>query len=354
MISPKPFLISAAVLLGTAGVANARPTAPPAFTIKVFAGAPNRATSGPDDIASLNGHVFVGWQNGIGPKGQPAPKTHKTSSLLVEYGHTGRPVARWSLVGKVDGITGDPGLHAVIATVNEDGNTSLYTINPRNRRVSHYHYSPSPDASGKSPVMTGGGTDDVTVVGSKILISASAPTRKGRAAAFVARLNSRTHVAKLSSAFADNARATDGLSGASVKLSLTDPDSNATVPASAGLYGGDFMLDGQADQQLVFAHGIGGHPSLTRLLLNYNGKRAGVDDVRWAQSAGQTLFVVDNAANKIYTVKGPFSPGDAVAAMDSVGTSSFGTQVDTLNPGSGDLTPFITGLKAAKGLLFGP
>ena len=206
-----------------------------------------------------------------------------------------------------------------------------------------------------SPVMTGGGTDDVTVVAGKILISASAPTRKGRAAAFVARLNSRTAVARLSSAFADDARAIDGLSGDNVKLSLTDPDSNATVPMSAGLYGGDFMLDGQADQQLVFAHGIGsGQPSLTRLLLNYNGKRAGVDDVRWAQSAGQTLFVVDSAANKIYSVRGPFSPGDAVAAMDSVGTSSFGTQVATLNPGSGELTPFITGLKAAKGLLFGP
>jgi hypothetical protein len=181
----------------------------------------------------------------------------------------------------------------VTATVNEDGNTSMYTIKPSRPKASqvvHYTYSPSPDASDKSVLLTGGGTDSVTVIGAKILISASAPTRKGRAATYWVPLNPGKKIAKLHAAFADNARATDVVSGASVKLHLTDPDSNGVVPHSAGQSGGDYMLDSQADGELIFASGIGSrHVSLRRL---------------------------------------------------------------QRNPGSGELTPLITGLEAPKGLLF--
>lgn len=265
-------------------------------------------------------------------------------------------MATWSLKGKIDGIAGDARLHAVIASVNEDGNTSLDTIKPgKANAVRHYRYSPSPDAAGKGVLQTGGGTDAIVIDGANILTTASAPTRSGRTAAFRVTLNARTGVAKLHPTFADNAAATDGVSGKPVKLSLTDPDSNAVVPMSAARFGGDFVLDGQADQQLAFASGIGSGPvSLTRLSLTYGSANqpAGVDDVRWAQRAGQTLYVVDSAANKIYAVKGPFTAGEAVASMDTVGTSALTTQVATLNAGSGQLTPLLTGLKGSKGLLF--
>jgi hypothetical protein len=121
------------------------------------------------------------------------------------------------------------------------------------------------------------------------------------------------------------------------------------------------MVAGQADQQLVFASGVGsGHISLTRLLLSHQDPTtfvdtpAGVDDVRWVQSASQTLYIVDNGANRIYSVKGPFNPGDAFASLDTIGKAKTGTEIDSLNPASGELTPFITGLKAAKGLVFAP
>jgi hypothetical protein len=355
MKSPKPvlLLLVAAVLLGTAGVVGAHPSAPPAFKLRVFAGAPSASAFGPDDIAWLNGHVYVGWQNGVGTMGEAAPKTGNTNSLVVEYGHGGKPIGRWSVKGKVDGLGGYPARHAVIATVNEDGNSSLYLIRP-GRSAHHYTYSPSPDKASKGPLLTGGGTDSVIAQGNKLLIAASAPTRKGRTATFWVTL--RGSRAVLHPTFADNARATDALTGASVRLHVTDPDSNAVVPRRADVFGGDYMLDGQADQELIFAHGIGsGHVSLQRLQLFWglNGKPAGVDDVRWARSNGQTLYVVDNGANKIYTIRG-LEAGDVMAAMDTIGTKSAGSTVATLNTGDGELDPLFTGFKTVKGLLFAP
>jgi hypothetical protein len=100
--------------------------------VTTFATAPSTepATTGPDDIASLGGHVFVGWQNGVGTKGEPNAKTGQTAGTVIEYGSGHNVLQSWSLTGKIDGLGGDPERHVVIATVNEDGNSSLYTIQP--------------------------------------------------------------------------------------------------------------------------------------------------------------------------------------------------------------------------------
>ncbi len=359
----RTLLISICTVLATAATAAARPVAPPSFTLSTFAGAPSRATTGPDDITSLGGDVFVGWQDGVGTKGEAAPKTKVVNSLVVEYSSRGRILGKWSLAGKIDGLGGDPATNSVIATANEDGNSSLYTIKPSAHpaaQVHHYTYSPAPDSSHKGGVFTGGGTDAVVVRGSAIFVSASNPATK-KATALLHVTLGRNGIAKLSATFADNAGATDSFSESPVKLALTDPDSNALVPSVAGQYAGDLMVVGQADQQLVFASGVGsGHISLTRLLLSHQDPTtfvdtpAGVDDVRWVQSASQTLYIVDNGANRIYSVKGPFNPGDAFASLDTIGKASNGTEIDSLNPASGELTPFITGLKASKGLVFAP
>ena len=103
---PKPFLLSAVMLLGITASAHAAPVAPSAFTVSPFASAPSHSVSGPDDITSVDGNVYVAWQNGIGPKGQAGPH-HNLFSTVVKYSHAGRAVAQWSLPGKVDGIAGD-------------------------------------------------------------------------------------------------------------------------------------------------------------------------------------------------------------------------------------------------------
>ena len=80
MSAPKSLLLCAAVLFGTAATATAKPVAPSGFKLKTFATAPCATTSGPDDIAALGKHIFVGWQNGIGPKGGPPRHIRPTAS----------------------------------------------------------------------------------------------------------------------------------------------------------------------------------------------------------------------------------------------------------------------------------
>jgi hypothetical protein len=78
-------------------------------------------------------------------------------------------------------------------------------------------------------VFTGGGTDAVSVYRSEIIVSASNPTPTNATAAFLVRLDLHTHVARLFPTFADNAGATDAVTGQQVTLALTEPDSNAVV-----------------------------------------------------------------------------------------------------------------------------
>jgi hypothetical protein len=226
--------------------------------------------------------VFVGWQNGVGTKGEPNPVTGQSASTLVEYGPTGQMLNSWSLTGKIDGLGADPLHHRVIATVNEDGNSSLYTITPgapAPQQVRHYAYVPAPDSGTSGGVLTGGGTDAVTVYDGQIYLSASNPTPANATALFQVYLNRRAGKASLAPTFADNATARDAITGARVTLALTDPDSNANVPPASPRFAGQLVLAAQGDQQLVFARGLPSGAQLTRLALSHGG-----------QSAASTMF----------------------------------------------------------------
>jgi hypothetical protein len=142
-----------------------------------------------------------------------------------------------------------------------------------------------------------------------------------------------------------------------VTLALTDPDANAVVPSASPAFGGQFMLDAQGDQQLVFAKGMGSSSiKLTRLLLTHSPgtTSAGVDDVQWTAGSGGTLLIVDNGTGTIWAVKGKFTAGQAFASLDTVGASAQTNQTDMVNLKTGALTPFATGLKTSKGLVWIP
>ena len=88
----------------------------------------------------------------------------------MEFTRTGRVVRQWDIRGKCDGVTADPARHRVIATVNEDANSSVYTINPwaaPAKQVRHYAYS--------APLPSKGGTDAISIFHGMVLVSASAP-----------------------------------------------------------------------------------------------------------------------------------------------------------------------------------
>ena len=163
MTSPQARRIGAATAAGIAAallpMALAGPAAavtttgvsvPAGFSATVFATSTTAAVTGPDDIAQLGDTLFVAYQNGVGSQGEPAP-SGQTRSTVVAYDSRGTQIGSWNLTGKVDGLGADPTHHRVIATVNEDGDSSLYTITPGQRcdgdaqvQVRHYQYTPSP------------------------------------------------------------------------------------------------------------------------------------------------------------------------------------------------------------------
>jgi hypothetical protein len=376
-------ILGAATLLPATVVAAAIPSVPDGFTITSFAAPPvaSPATVGADDITRLDGHDFVGFNNGV-PKTGPLA-TGPQNSTVVEYNDDGTIANTFAVRGRVDGLGADAGNHRVIVTTNEDGNSTIHTLEPAAATpVVDYTYSPNPSASADTTndntLQSGGGTDAVQVINGKIFVAASNPNTlvgaeppvnpKATATFQVALSQSGgANTATLTPTFADDATASVGGGGAgTTALALTDPDSNAEVPFFAPFYGGDYVLDGQADQQLIFVNGIDtagsfGAGNLTQLPLKHDDPSnpgstlpAGVDDIRWSEGDGGSLIVVDGKSNTVYKITGSFPAFQAFAALDTLGANADNAEVDALDPATGKLTPFATGFGTAKGLLWVP
>ena len=209
----------------------------------------------PDDITTLGPVLFTAFQNGVGPQGQPST-TGNQDSTVVEFTPRGHVLRQWDIRGKCDGLTADPDTHQVIATVNEDAHSSVYTIDPwaaPAAQVRHYHYS--------EPLPSKGGTDAISIFHGLVLVSASAPGTTGAAAprpsypaVYQVTFEPAELIARIQPVFYDESKATVANAGqrGSVKLALTDPDSNEVVPWDAPRFAGDFMLTSQGDKEQIF------------------------------------------------------------------------------------------------------
>lgn len=321
--------------------------------------------SQPDDITFLAGHIFVAFQNGVGPQGQASP-TGDLDSTVVEFDFLGHPVQQWDVVGHCDGLTADPATGEVIATVNEDANSSVYLINPFNGSLVHYRYN--------IPLPNKGGTDAVSIYHGMILISASAPGTTGAPApqpsypaVYRTVFDPATHIATVSPLFFDESTATVANVnspdfGSTVQLALTDPDSNEVVPPYASRFAGDFMLTSQGDKEQIFVkHAAQPDQKLSVLKLSDS-----VDDTAWPSGPFGALYTTDNSDNTIYRILGPFQRGDVFVAdtpCDANGAPATCPApgfppnfLGQLNPATGVITPvhLIGPSVAAQGMLFLP
>ena len=273
----------------------------------------SEALTDPDDITRLGPDIFVGFQNGVGPQGQPSSSMN-LDSTVVEMTTRGQPVAQWDIAGKADGVTADPGAGFVIATVNEDANSSLYTITPGTGGgvVHHYLYN--------EPLPHLGGTDAISILDGQILISASAPGTTGTPAqaapqptypaVYSVTLDAADSVAIVTPLFYDEDPAVVANVGPelghTVKLALTDPDSNEIVPQDAPRFAGDFMLTSQGDQVQVFVDSWSHR--LSKLSLTQS-----VDDTAWPLGEQGTLYATDSTNDAVDAVRGDL-PDVVVAA----------------------------------------
>jgi hypothetical protein len=310
----------------------------------------------PDDIVTLGGKLYVGFQNGVGSQGE-ASTSGNLDSTLVEFTPAGSVVKQWDVPGKIDGMGADPATGQVIATVNEDSKSSLYTVS--GGTVTHYTYTPSP-----LPHL--GGTDAVAVYNGKILISASAPGTSGQApasapAVFAVTLNAGVKTAAVAPFFADNATAA-GVNapnaGTKLTLKLTDPDSSEVVPSGSPQFAGDFMLNSQGDEELIFSGATG--QDLQALKISNS-----VDDTAWATSASGSLYTTDSTADSVDAITGSFRPGTAYTAVTPCNANSApstcpapgypANSLGTINLKTGTVGKVaVIGPVTPKGLIFVP
>jgi hypothetical protein len=272
----------------------------------------SEALTQPDDVTRIGGDLFVGFQNGVGPRGQASTDGNRDSTV-VEFTLFGAVVNQWDLRGKCDGLTANPAAGQVVATVNEDAHSSLYTIEPFISRIVHYSYN--------KPLPHFGGTDAISFDDGLMLISASAPgTTSGSApnpaypAVYVVTLNQAKRVATARALFFDESHATAANgkhAGKPVKLGLTDPDSNEIVPALAPRFPGDFMLTSQGDKEQIYVH----DPASRHQHLWVLGLSQSVDDTAWATTFDGVLVAADHDADTVDMVTGFFVPGSAFVAV---------------------------------------
>jgi hypothetical protein len=311
----------------------------------------------PDDITVLGHDLFVGFQNGVGSQGEVSTDGN-LDSTIVEFTPGGHVVRQWDIKGKCDGLGADPERGLVIATVNEDNNSSIYTIAPREERgdqVTHYTYN-------RSPLAHHGGTDAVLTYHGQVLLSASAPGTIAPAApqpaypaVYSVAFDRHSHVARVRPVFFDEAPATvanvnGSAHGKVVHLALTDPDSSEVVPRSAARFAGDFMLDSQGDLELIFMGRHDGH-RLSVLKISQS-----VDDSAFPADRHGRVYATDSSADTVDVVTGRFHDGTVLTAVTPCNANSAPSTcpapgfpapyLGTINLWTGQVTPApVTGAK---------
>ncbi|MDA4118172.1 MAG: hypothetical protein OK455_07495 [Thaumarchaeota archaeon] len=322
-----------------------------------FVSTPPPGAKGPDDITLLptkgldggKALIWTAFQNGINPDGTPGAPGGPTQSTVAGYDpSTGTLVRVIQVTGKVDGLTADPKLDALIATVNEDANSAFNLIDPALGTVTTYTYAPNPAVAGN------GGTDSISVRDNQIYVAHSNPNDLTQPAEYLVTLDEKTLTAKLTPVFYDDSPATDAVTGAKAGLTLTDPDTNFFMPQTSPRFAGNLATISQADGKIVFASHLKGIPHLKALTVTDNkaGNIPPLDGMAVSTSNHGILYVVDAGAGTILALD---------ATGWHAGTVFVGEPSDNANPlvgtldlSTGQVTPFGNHFQSPKGLLFVP
>jgi hypothetical protein len=322
----------------------------------LVSGPPALGASQPDDLTvmSVKGLdqgkpiLWTEWQNGINPNGTPS-STGATQSFVTGYDlKTGALVREIAVNGHVDGLTADPQDGVLIATSNEDANSTLSLIYPLLGAVATYSYSPNPEVSGS------GGTDSIAIFQGHIYVSHSNPYDTSQPTTYEVKLDQLTLTAHLTPVFYDDSQAKSVNTGLVVTMALTDPDSNYVMPQTSPKFAGNLATISQGDGKIIFASDLEDKPHLWILNLtdNVQGNIPPVDGLAVATSSSGTLYVVDSKSNTIQE----FSTIGCARGTVFIGEPDDNSNplVGTLNLMTGRITPFQNHFESPKGLVFVP
>lgn len=318
------------------------PTSPAttqSFDVRKFPAGPNESM--PDDITMLDNTVYVAFQNGVGPEGQPSG-TGVRDAIVQAYTVEGTPGTSWTLAGHIDGLAADPDTHRLIATVTEDAKSSIYAITPgANPPIAHYTYSPQ-------PLPHGGGLGSASFYRGQLLASASGATAPDAPAVYRVTLHDTT--ADVSPVFADDADALVANMGEEkdqhTTLALVDPGSTGVVPTTSPRFAGNFVLAGRRNQEQVYFD-ESAQPTERLHVLNLANA---VADTVWVQRADEILWVSDADHNDIAAISGPFHTGQVITAVTPPGQPHYLGELD-LDSGRIHQLPALSGVVPAGGLM---
>ncbi|MFZ0120619.1 MAG: hypothetical protein WAN20_12220 [Pseudonocardiaceae bacterium] len=357
-----PLLAGAAQAAQPATRADAPIMAPTVFAEPPTMPGGTTATN-PDDLTQLGDLIYVSFQNNAGKDGTPAGSF---STIAAYHADTGALATTYQLPGRCDGLTADPTHHRLLASVNEDNNSSLFVIHPGQSAPQHYTYSPNPAETGSDG--TNGGTDAISVApGGTVYVAHSnpdvnLPAPNNTAAVYTLTLAGDT--ATLTPLFGvnDTAKVIDPAPGASTSapLALTDPDSNRFLSRN----GGTLVQDAQADSKLVLAtHLHAAKPTLRQLLLSNaaptsSGQAATpqLDDLTRVAGPGR-LLVVDQKGDAIYSLHTTTArPGTVFVSQPAPGAGDLPNDpaLGVVDLRTGVVTHLNTHFASPKGLLFIP
>lgn len=298
----------------------------PTFSVQTFAAGTAVSSTEPDSIFYGDGSIWVSYTNGASSTGQGG------SSTIVRYGWNGAVQHQWTIAGNVDGLRPDPtGL--VWALQNNDGNSTLTTINPATNATTFYTYGNT------YTNVANRGFDDVEFPNGNTFLSETNPA--SNTDPIVVRLTTGLHSPLqisgiLTSQFTGLNLATNTM----MSDTITDSDSLILRP------NGDLVLTGEADQQLVFIHNAGmTNQSESFLKLLNVSPTAFPDDSAFPTSSSGYFFLSDTGGNKVYKIT-------ATGLSTSDVFVDIGSEFGMVNLSTGVVTPILTDMVSPHGLQF--
>ncbi len=305
---------------------------PTVQSTSIFATAPDGARS-PDSITVGNDSVWVEYGNGAKSDGSAG------SSTIVQYDLLGTVQNTYTLPGLADGLKLDPATGDVWALQNQDGNSTLTLIDPATKQVSApLSYAP-PYVYGADSAR---GYDDVAFAGQKVFLSYTGPENTGDPV--IQQLTNGTApfgTLQTTDVLRLGDTGTNLVTGETNQpLPVTDPDSLKALPD------GSLILTGEADRAFT----IISHPGTTEQSAGFVTLPAGSsepDDVVRPTTASGTFYVSNQNANTVLAARVTgLNTGDLYATV--------GSSLDEIDLATGTVTPIVTGLNAAHGLVFVP
>ena len=300
------------------------------FNVQTFATGAALGTTSPDSVLVSDGSIWISYQNGADSTGLFG------SSTVVRYTPSGVVQSTWSIPGNVDGLRADPsGL--IWALQNNDGNSTLTTINPVTNSTTGYTYGNT------YTNVPNRGFDDAAFLKGNTFLSETNPASPTDPIVLrlTTGLSSPLQVSGiLNSQFTGTNLAT-GLIGTDT---INDSDSLILTPS------GDLALTGEADQQIVFIHNPGQSNQSESFinLLGTDGKTITgfPDDTAYATAKSGYFILTDTGANKVYRI---YASGLTVGSV----FVDVGTEFGSLDLSPGIVTPIWIGT-SPHGLEFVP